>query len=113
MSDSEITKAYSTIFKELYQAGFDSRIQQSAYRTTNNDGIISLLNLLMRKEHFPLFCKYKERVHWMGCDEYSDATDAFTNYQLPIIKSLKRKRRDLPIEKPATHQLCSKVFSLD
>jgi len=24
-----------------------------------------------------MFCKYKERIHWMGCDEYSDVTDAF------------------------------------
>jgi virulence-associated protein VapD len=77
LTDSEISKVYSTIGKELREAGFDERIQHSAYRTTNGDGINALINLLRQKEELPLFCKYKERVHWMGCDEYSDITDAF------------------------------------
>ena len=80
LTDSEITRAYSTIGKELADAGFDDRIQHSVYRTTNGDGINSLLTLLTRKDRYPLFCKYKERVHWMGCDEYSDVTEAFNIY---------------------------------
>ena len=77
MSQSEISKVYSLLGKELAKAGFDDRIQHSAYRTTNGDGINALINLLKQKDRFPLFCKYKERVHWMGCDEYSDTTQAF------------------------------------
>lgn len=77
MTDSEISKVYSIIGKELQQAGFDNRIQQSVYRTTNGDGVNALINLMRRKERFPMFCEYKERVHWMGCDEYSDVTGAF------------------------------------
>ena len=80
MTDSEISKVYSIIGKELHEAGFDNRIQHSVYRTTNNDGINALLNLLSRKNHFPTFCKYKERVHWMSCDEYSNVTTAFDLY---------------------------------
>ena len=79
MTDSEISKVYSIIAKELYQAGFDDRIQHSVYRTTNGDGINDLINLLGQKERFPLFCQYKGRVHWTGCDEYSDITHAFDN----------------------------------
>lgn len=77
LTNSEISAVYSIIGKELHQAGFNDRIQQSVYRTTNADGINSLLHLLGAKKHFPMFCKYKERVHWMGCDEYSDITHAF------------------------------------
>jgi virulence-associated protein VapD len=79
MTDSEITKAYSIIGKELERAGFNDRIQHSAYRSTNGDGVNALINLLGQKHMFPLFCQYKERVHWMGCDEYSDITQAFDN----------------------------------
>ncbi len=74
---SEISKVYGIIGKELQDAGFNERIQHSAYRTTDKDGINALLRLLSRKEKYPMFCKYKERVHWMGCDEYSDITEAF------------------------------------
>jgi len=77
LSDSEISKVYTIIGKELREAGFDERIQHSAFRSTNNDGVNSLLRLLSRKDHYPMFCTYKERVHWMGCDEYSDVTEAF------------------------------------
>jgi virulence-associated protein VapD len=77
MTDSEISKVYSIIGRELCDAGFDDRIQHSVYRTTNGDGINAILTLLNRKDRFPLFCRYKERVHWMGCDEYSDVTSAF------------------------------------
>ena len=77
MSKSEISKVYSVLGKELAEAGFDDRIQQSVYRTTNGDGINALIHLLNNKERFPIFCQYKERVHWMGCDEYSDVTHAF------------------------------------
>jgi len=80
LTDSEITRVYSTIAKELQSAGFDDRIQQSVYRTTNGDGINSLLTLLSKKDRYPVFCKYKEKVHWMGCDEYSDVTEAFNLY---------------------------------
>ncbi len=82
LTDSEISKVYSIIGKELREAGFDERIQHSAYRTTNGDGINSVINLLGRKDQLTLFCKYKERVHWMGCDEYSDITTAFSEYGL-------------------------------
>lgn len=50
LTDSEITKVYSTIAKELQSAGFDDRIQQSVYKTTNGDGINSLLTLLSKKD---------------------------------------------------------------
>ena len=80
MTDSDVSRIYAVIAKELRQAGFDDRIQQSVYRTTNGDGINALINLLNHKERFPVFCQYKERVHWMGCDEYSDVTHAFDIY---------------------------------
>lgn len=80
MTDSEIRKVYSIIGKELSKAGFDDRIQQSVYRTTNGDGINALIKLLGQKKDFPVFCQYKERVHWLGCDEYSDVTHAFDIY---------------------------------
>ena len=80
LTDSEISRVYSLIGKELYESGFNERVQQSVYRTTQGDGINALLTLLGRKDRFPLFCKYKERVHWMGCDEYSDVTNAFNDY---------------------------------
>jgi virulence-associated protein VapD len=81
LSDSEISKVYNIIGRELQDAGFDQRIQHSVYRTTNNDGINALLKLLSKKERYPMFCTYKERVHWMGCDEYSDITGAFNIYK--------------------------------
>jgi virulence-associated protein VapD len=81
MSKSDISKVYSMLGKELAEAGFDDRIQHSVYRTTNGDGINALISLLGNKDRFPLFCKYKERVHWMGCDEYSDVTNAFDCHQ--------------------------------
>lgn len=77
LSRTEITKVYNSINQELRRAGFDERIQQSAYRTTDTEGIKAMLALINRKNEYPLFCKYKERVHWMTCDEYSDITDAF------------------------------------
>jgi virulence-associated protein VapD len=77
LSRSEITKVYNSISQEFRRAGFDERIQQSAYRTTDTEGIKAMLTLINRKNEYPLFCKYKERVHWMTCDEYSDITDAF------------------------------------
>jgi virulence-associated protein VapD len=81
MTDSEISKVYRIIGRELSDAGFDDRIQHSVYRTTNGDGINAILKLLNRKDRFPLFCRYKERVHWMGCDEYSDVTNAFSIHE--------------------------------
>ena len=80
LTDSEISRVYSLIGKEFYESGFNERVQQSVYRTTQGDGINALLTLLGRKDRFPIFCKYKERVHWMGCDEYSDVTKAFNHY---------------------------------
>ena len=76
-TDSDVSRVYAQIRSELSRAGFSDRIQHSVYRTTNGDGINSLIRLLQRKQEFPMFCKYKERIHWMGCDEYSDVTDAF------------------------------------
>lgn len=77
LTDSEINKVYSIIGKELVKAGFRDRVQHSVYRTTDGDGINAMLNLIQYKDRYPLFCKYKSRVHWMGCDEYSDVTEAF------------------------------------
>ena len=77
MSDSEISKVYSIIAKEVYPAGLNDRSQHSIYRTNNGDGINALINLLGHKDRFPLFSKNKERLNWMGCDEYSDVTKAF------------------------------------
>jgi virulence-associated protein VapD len=79
-TNSELAKIYAQIGSELKKAGFDKRIQHSVYRSSNGDGVNGLLQLLKRKEHFPLFCKYKERIHWMSCDDYSDVTDAFDLY---------------------------------
>ena len=84
LSGSEITKVYNSISQELRRAGFDERIQQSAYRTTDTEGIKAMLALINRKNEYPLFCKYKERVHWMNCDEYSDITDAFNVHPLNL-----------------------------
>lgn len=80
MTDSEVSKIYAVMAKELRQAGFDDRIQKSVYRTTNGNGINALINLLKNKKNFPVFCQYKDRVHWMGFDEYCDITDAFEIY---------------------------------
>jgi virulence-associated protein VapD len=84
LSRTEITKVYNSINQELRRAGFDERIQQSAYRTTDTEGIKAMLALINRKNEYPLFCKYKERVHWMTCDEYSDITDAFNVHPLNL-----------------------------
>ena len=84
LSPTEISKAYSSISRELRRAGLDERIQQSAYRTTDTEGIKAMLALINRKNEYPLFCKYKERVHWMTCDEYSDITDAFNVHPLNL-----------------------------
>ena len=84
LTRTEISKAYSSISRELRRAGFDERIQQSAYRTTDTEGIKAMLALINRKNEYPLFCKYKERVHWMTCDEYSDITDAFNFHPLNL-----------------------------
>jgi virulence-associated protein VapD len=84
LTPSQITRVYEGIAKELFSAGFDERIQHSAYRTTGIEGVKALLTLINRKDKYPLFCQYKSRVHWMTCDEYSDITDAFNVHPLNL-----------------------------
>ena len=87
MTQSQITRVYEGIAKELFSAGFDERVQQSAYRTTNIEGAKALLTLIDPKDQFPLFCQYKSLVHWMTCDEYSDITDAFNLHHVNLGES--------------------------
>lgn len=75
--EASIHKAYATLGKILRSCGFTEKIQRSTYRTNNNDGINSLIELLSRKSELPLFCKYAERVHFLRCDDHSDITDRF------------------------------------
>ena len=75
--EASINKAYTTLGKLLRSCGFTERIQQSTYRTNNNDGINSLIELLARKDELPLFCRFAERVHFLRCDDHSDITTRF------------------------------------
>lgn len=72
-----INKAYTSLGKLLHSCGFTERIQRSTYRTNNNDGINSLIELLGRKNELPLFCRFAERVHFLRCDDHSDITNKF------------------------------------
>jgi virulence-associated protein VapD len=74
---NSISKAYTTLDKLLRSCGFTERIQRSTYRTTNNDGINSLIELLARKDELPLFCRFAERVHFLRCEDHSDITSRF------------------------------------
>lgn len=76
---SEITKTYNQLSRLAKECGFTERIQGSAYRTNNGDGVNSLLKLIARKDEIPLFCNYKDRVHFFRCDEYSDITHSFND----------------------------------
>jgi len=75
--EASINKAYTSLGKLLHSCGFTEKIQRSTYRTNNNDGINSLIELLSRKEELPLFCRFAERVHFLRCDDHSDITDRF------------------------------------
>lgn len=78
-----INKAYLGLGKLLRSCGFTEKIQHSTYKTSNNDGINSLIELLGRidrlrlAENIPLFCQYAERVHFLRCEEHSDITERF------------------------------------
>lgn len=74
---ASISKAYSTLGKLLRSCGFTEKIQRSTYRTNNNDGINSLIELLARKDELPLFCRFAEKVHFLRCDDHSDITNRF------------------------------------
>lgn len=76
---SEVTKAYNQLSRVAKECGFTEHIQGSVHKTTNGDGVKSLLKLLARKKEIPLFCNYKNRVHFFRCDEYSDITDSFNH----------------------------------
>lgn len=76
-NESQINKAYTTLGKILRQCGFTEKIQHSTYRSNNNDGINSLIELLSRKDEIPLFCKYADRIHFLRCDDHSDITSRF------------------------------------
>ena len=76
---SEVTKTYSQLSKLAKECGFTERIQGSAHKTNNGDGVNCLLKLIARKKEIPLFCNYKNRVHFFRCDEYSDITDSFNH----------------------------------
>lgn len=78
-TSSEVTKAYSQLNKLAKECGFTERIQGSVHKTNNCDGVNSLLRLIARKEEIPLFCNYKNRVHFFRCGEYSDITDSFNH----------------------------------
>ena len=84
LTPSQITRVYEGIAKELFSAGFDERIQHSAYRTTGIEGVKALLTLINRKDKYPLFCQYKSRVHWMTCDVAVLITDAFNVHSLNL-----------------------------
>ena len=75
--ESSIAKAYSSLGTLLHSCGFTEKIQQSTYRSNNNDGINSLIEVLARKAELPLFCKYADRVHFLRCDDHSDITARF------------------------------------
>lgn len=75
--ESSINKAYTSLDRLLRSCGFTERIQRSTYRTNNNDGINSLIELLARKDELPLFCRFAERVHFLRCDDHSDITTRF------------------------------------
>ena len=75
--ESSINKAYTTLGRLLRSCGFTEKIQHSTYRSNNNDGINSLIELLARKEELPLFCKYADKVHFLRCDDHSDITERF------------------------------------
>ena len=75
--EASITKAYSSLGTLLHSCGFTEKIQQSTYRSNNNDGINSLIEVLARKVELPLFCKYADRVHFLRCDDHSDITARF------------------------------------
>jgi virulence-associated protein VapD len=75
--EASIAKAYSSLGKLLHSCGFTEKIQQSTYRSINNDGINSLIEVLARKADLPLFCKYADKVHFLRCDDHSDITARF------------------------------------
>ncbi len=75
--EASIPKAYTSLGRLLRSCGFTEKIQHSTYRTNNNDGINSLIELLARKNELPLFCKFAERVHFLRCDDHSDITSRF------------------------------------
>lgn len=75
--EAHISKAYASLGKLLRSCGFTEKIQRSTYRTNNNDGINSLIELLTRKDELPLFCRFAERVHFLRCDDHSDITERF------------------------------------
>jgi virulence-associated protein VapD len=81
--DAQINKTYTSLSKLLRSCGFTEKIQHSTYKTNNNDGINSLIELLARiekqarKEEPPLYCQYAERVHFLRCEEHSDITEHF------------------------------------
>ena len=78
-----INRTYISLGKLLRSCGFSEKIQHSAYKTNNNDGINSLIELLgrvdqlRREEDTPMFCIYAERVHVLRCEEHSDITERF------------------------------------
>ena len=75
--EASIPKAYTSLGRLLRSCGFTEKIQQSTYRTNNNDGINSLIELLARKNELPLFCKYADKVHFLRSDDHSDITEKF------------------------------------
>jgi len=79
--EASISKAYTSLAKLLRACGFTEKIQRSAYRTNNNDGINALIELLSRKEELSLFCRYAEKVHFLRCDDHSDITHRFRTVQ--------------------------------
>jgi len=74
---SEITKAYNQLSKLVKECGFTEHIQGSAHKTNNDDGVNSLLRLIARKGEIPLFCCYKNNVHFFRCEDISDITNQF------------------------------------
>jgi virulence-associated protein VapD len=78
-----ITKVYNGLGKLLRSCGFTEKIQHSTYKTNNNNGINSLIELLGKidklkvSEDVPLFCQYAERVDFFRCEEHSDITERF------------------------------------
>jgi virulence-associated protein VapD len=72
--EGAVNKVYAEVEKLLRSCGFCDKIQGSTYKSTNDDGINSLIEFLSRKGELALFCTYAKRVHFFRCDDHSDIT---------------------------------------
>ena len=86
---SEVTKAYNQVSKLAKECGFTEHIQGSAHKTNNGNGVTSLLKLIARKKEIPLFCNYKNRVHFFRPERQADIIKRLINiFILTLIASV-------------------------